>query len=166
MNNKRLIIFFVIFALFIAFISTIKANEEIPETAYIYKVGSNNAKILTDSEENYAELDYPVIIKNSRSLGPVTSLLLPDYITYEVEYYAVVKTIVIRLKDEKDNELVMQVDSNEAYFNDEKFVMDVTPIQIVENKRGYTLIPIRYTYEPFGYTVEWNNDTREITVYK
>ena len=32
--------------------------------------------------------------------------------------------------------------------------------------KTHLLLPLRFIFETFGYTVEWNNDTREITVYK
>lgn len=164
MSNKSKFTFFLcICLLFIALIFTIQASEKETRTTYIFKVGSNSVRILIDSEENYEELDYSVIIKDNRSFFNFSQKL-----GFKVRYnwYAIEKITEIILYDEKDNTLVMKVNSNEAYFNDEKFIMDVPPLHITEKGENYTLIPIRYTYEPFGYTVEWNSQTREITVYK
>jgi len=165
MNNKRkFTLFFSICLLLIIFIPIIKANEEeAARITYIFKVNSNNVKILSDSGEYFEELDYPVIIENKRSYFSFTQKL---GFKVKYDYYAIERITTITLYDEKDNTLIMKVNSNEAYFNGEKIVMDVTPLHITEKGESYTLIPIRYTYEPFGYTVDWNNDTREITVYK
>lgn len=36
----------------------------------------------------------------------------------------------------------------------------------LSSMNSHLLLPLRFIFELFGYTVEWNNDTREITVYK
>ena len=164
---KKVLILLEIFTLF-ASLYPITNTFGIQETKIIFKVDSKEVKILSNSEEKIVELDFPVIIRNDRSLGSIItapdSRLLPGFKT--VDYDVIDKTITISFRDENGNKLIMKVNSNEAYFNDEKIVMDVTPLHITEKGESYTLIPIRYTYEPFGYTVEWNNDTREITVHK
>ena len=173
MNKKRFITFLnILLILNMSFVTSmsfvIGTEKTIEAITYIYKAGSKQVKILTNTEEKIVELDFPVIIRNNRSLGSIItapdSRLLPGFTT--VDYDVIDKTITISFRDENGNRLIMQVNSNEAYFNGEKIVMDVTPLHITEKGESYTLIPIRYTYEPFGYTVEWNNDTREITVYK
>lgn len=169
MNKKGFITFLGILLFFTISMSFVTGTERTIETiTYTYKVGSEEVKISTNSEDKIVELDYPVIIRNNRSLGSIVTApdptLLPGHET--IDYDVIDKTITIMFRDEKGNKLIMQVNSNEAYFNDEKFIMDVTPLHITEKGKNYTLIPIRYTYEPFGYTVEWNNKTREITVYK
>lgn len=169
MNMKRIRTFLCIVLISTFYMSFVNGSEKkIDTTAYLYKVGARQVKILKNSEENIAELNYPVIIKNNRSLCSFSSSpsvsILPGNIA--VDYDVIAKSIIIRIRDEQGNKLVFFVESNEAYFNDVKIIMDVTPLQIKEKGGSYTLIPIRYTYEPFGYTVEWNNETREITASK
>jgi hypothetical protein len=40
------------------------------------------------------------------------------------------------------------------------------PCDVQHDPETHFLLPLRFVFETFGYPVEWNNETREITVYK
>jgi hypothetical protein len=46
--------------------------------------------------------------------------------------------------------------------NLKEMTIDVAPLIIPP---GRTMVPIRFITESFGSTVQWNGDTREITIY-
>ena len=54
----------------------------------------------------------------------------------------------------------MTVGSKTAFVNTEEYTMDAEPVII----NGRTMLPIRFVAENLGFTVEWNENTREITV--
>ena len=55
----------------------------------------------------------------------------------------------------------LQIGSRIVYNESQIITSDVEPII----KNGRTLVPLRLIAELFGKKVEWNNDTREVTIY-
>lgn len=60
----------------------------------------------------------------------------------------------------EDMEVKLKINSKTAYVNGEEKQLLRAP----EEKDGTTLVPIRFIAETFGYTVNYNSKTREITI--
>ncbi len=60
----------------------------------------------------------------------------------------------------KGTVIKLTIGSTTAYVNNTEHLLDVTPFIINER----TMLPIRFIAENFGYKVDWNPDTQEITI--
>lgn len=172
---KKVLILIGIFTLFASLypITDTFGNQEIK---ILFKVGSRTISIYENNEEKKVEINYPVIIKDGRSM--VESFFFSKYWHFGKgllsEYVTDTKEVRFTFLDNEDNELLIIVDAKtekgKAYYNDNELKMDVIPFQPTESDKltmvSHFVLPIRFIFETFGYTVEWNNDTREITVYK
>ena len=58
--------------------------------------------------------------------------------------------------------ILMQVDSNTAFLNEEARSLDVAPAII----NGRTMLPIRFVAESFNLNVEWDGETQTVTITK
>lgn len=146
------------------------------KTMILFKVDSKSINIFENNEEKKVETFYPVIINNGRSM--VEAVLFSKYWNFGkgviFEYAANTKEVMFTFSDNENNELVITVDTNNkigrARYNDKELMMDVIPFQPTNSEKMIAVVnfvlPIRFIFETFGYTVEWNNETREITAYK
>lgn len=57
--------------------------------------------------------------------------------------------------------LKMKINSTKVYKDDLELYMDVTPF--IKNDRTY--VPIRFVAEGLGYNVDWDDSTKEVTIY-
>lgn len=76
----------------------------------------------------------------------------------EVEWNDSTKTATV-IRD--GNTVSVNIDSTEAKVNGKTVMLDVPPMLV----DGRTLIPLRFISENLGYTVEWDDDTRLVTIY-
>ena len=67
------------------------------------------------------------------------------------------KTITITLGS---NKVEMTVDSKTAYFNNKAQTLYVAPVIL----NGRTMLPARFIAESFGFDVNWDNDTKTISI--
>lgn len=67
------------------------------------------------------------------------------------------KTVTITLGS---NKVEMTVDSKTAYFNNKAQTLDVAPVIL----NGRTMLPARFIAESFGFDVNWDNDTKTISI--
>lgn len=100
-------------------------------------------------EDSYAHARY------GRTMVPLRRLA--ELVGATVEYENATKRITIT---RATDEIVMTIDSKQAYRNGEAFEMDVAPY--VENGRTY--VPVRYIAEFFGQKVEWLPERREVRI--
>jgi len=148
-------------------------NQEIK---ILFKVNSKTISIYENNEEKKVEINYPVIIKNGRLM--VESFFFLQYWHFGGdflgEYVTDTKEVRFTFRDNENNKLVIIVDTKtkegRAFYNDSEIKMDVVPFQPTYSEKlimvSHFVLPLRFIFETFGYTVEWNNETREITVYK
>lgn len=107
--------------------------------------------ILDNQKLNFKEgedLGTPFIDENSRTLVPMRKPFeaMGAKVTYDTE----MKMITV----EKDQiKMEVTVGSNMVSVNGEDILMDTKAI--IKNNRTY--IPLRATFEPFGYVVKWSN---------
>ncbi|MDO4301862.1 MAG: flavodoxin [Clostridia bacterium] len=65
--------------------------------------------------------------------------------------------VLLRLND---NEIELTINSKTARLNNDKKILDVSPVII----NGRTMLPIRFIAESFGFDVDWNSDENKITI--
>jgi len=98
----------------------------------------------------------PKII-NERTLVPVR--VLSESLGYDISWDNPTRSVTI----EGDTQLIrLVIDNNIAMVNDHFVEMDTQAI--LEN--GTTLVPIRFIGEQFGLTFEWNQEKREVHMFK
>lgn len=172
---KKISIIIGVFLLLSSFnpIASTHCNQK---TMLLFKVDSKNINILENNEEKKVETFYPVIIKNGRSM--VEAVLFSKYWNFgngvTFVYVADTKEVIFSFSDNDNNELVITVDTKNkigrAIYDDKELTMDVIPFQPLNSEKMIAVVnfvlPIRLIFETFGYIVEWNNESREITAYK
>lgn len=142
----------------------------------IFQVNSKTAMISKNNEEKKIVVDFPVVIKNGRSF--VQTAFFSDFWDFGNGFTStfdpVKKEVAFYFADEEGNRLVIvknySKNIGKAYFNDKEVFIDVAPFQYTPDNKYINVVdfalPIRLIFESFGYTVDWNNETREITAYK
>lgn len=101
------------------------------------------------------KFDTPPVIKEGRTLIPVRALT--QAFGANVSWNGEEKKVTI-VKD--DTELVLEIDSNIAYLNDEEIELDV-PAEIMSNR---TVVPLRFIVESMGLELEWDEETETIEI--
>lgn len=96
----------------------------------------------------------PLII-NSRTLIPIRAVA--EAMGSDVSWDSESREVKL-LNDEK--EVVLTINSTNALLSGNTIKLDVAPIII----NGRTMFPVRFIAESFGYTVNWNSYTSEITI--
>lgn len=110
-------------------------------------------KVLIDGEELVT--DTAPIMMNNRVLVPFRAIF--EKLGVDVYWDEETKTVNAF---GKDTIMLLQVDNNKLFKNSEEIELDVAPT-IVNNR---TMVPVRVVAEGFSADVEWNGETREVTV--
>ena len=101
------------------------------------------------------DFDVAPTIINGRTMVPMRKIF--EELGAEVNWDDSTKTVT-SIKD--GVEVVLQIGNKEAYVNNELNTLDVEPV-IVGNR---TMIPLRFVAESLGCKVDWNNDTRTVSI--
>ncbi len=104
-----------------------------------------------------SQLDAPPVIIDSRTFVPVRAIV--EALDGNADWDADTKTAT--LTDGKGAEVKLTVNSLTASYNGEETQLDTAPVIINER----TMLPIRFVAESFGYTTDWDADTKSISVY-
>ena len=104
-----------------------------------------------------SQLDAPPVIIDSRTFVPVRAIV--EALDGNADWDADTKTAT--LTDGKGGEVKLTVNSLTASYNGEETQLDTAPVIINER----TMLPIRFVAESFGYTTDWDADTKSISVY-
>jgi len=96
-------------------------------------------------------------VKNDRTYVPVR--FVAEALGAKVDWVGEEKKVIITT-EETTIEMFQQ--SCEMYVNGEKKVMDAE----VEVLGGRTMVPVRFAAEELGYTVEWDESTYSVLIYK
>jgi hypothetical protein len=100
-------------------------------------------------------LDVPAQIINDRTMVPLRAIF--EALGATVEWNGETRTVT----SEKGNtKISLAIDDTNLYVNGEAKVLDV-PAQIVNDR---TMVPARAIAEAYGCKVEWDNDTRTVTI--
>jgi len=175
--NKKILIFLILFLSVIPLKNhNVNALYDNIEIKHVFKVNSKIVKTIENNVEKKTETTYPVIIVNNRSMVEAYFFihLESKKISMGATYVSETKDIIYTFEDEESNVLEIDVftvkNQCKAYYNGNEVTIDTVPFQ----PRGKEImiavsslvLPIRFIYETFGYTVEWISDTQEIIVYK
>ena len=123
----------------------------------IYKYKSRLVSLEIDG--NIVETgDMPAIILDSRTLVPAREVFESEAINANVEWNGDKKEVYI---SNEDQFIVLKIDSNTAYVNNQSVELEVPPklIRDVEKEYAKTMIPLRFVTENLGYNVDWDQDT-------
>lgn len=154
---KKLFIFFLAFALTVLS-STGCSAQNIQENTEDIKITLtiNNPTMIVNDEERSIDDDGTVpIIVNERTLLPVRAVV--EAMGGSVEWNEDLRTVTLT---KNEDTIKLTIDSEIALLNSEEKNLDTAPTII--NDR--TMLPIRFIAESFGFNVEWNEKTQEITI--
>lgn len=121
------------------------------DTAITLQVDSNTINIGNRS----ISIDTAPVIINGRTLIPVRGVT--EAMGGNVNWNNETKTVTITLGS---NKVEMTIDSTTAYFNNKAQTLDVAPVVL----NGRTMLPARFIAESFGFDVNWDNDTKTISI--
>lgn len=96
----------------------------------------------------------PVIV-SGRTLVPVRAII--EEMGGNVEWNNEIKEVTLTYQGDL---IKLTIDSLTAYLNNNANTLDTAPAVI----NGRTMLPIRFVSESFGFDVDWNADTRTITI--
>lgn len=118
-------------------------------------VSAANEEIKVYLEENKIAFDVPPQTINNRTMVPIRAIFEAMGATVTWDDVAKVATA------EKSGKIVQMVlNSTTMLVNGEPSSMDVAPVIV----NGRTLAPARYVAEAFGYEVNWNENTRTVSI--
>ena len=100
-------------------------------------------------------IDVSPVIIDGRTLIPVRGL--SEAMGGNVDWNDDTKTVIITLGS---NKIEMTVDSKTAYFNNKAQTLDVAPTIL----NGRTMLPARFIAESFGFDVNWDSNTKTISI--
>lgn len=100
-------------------------------------------------------LDAPPTVINGRTMVPLR--FISDAFGCEINWSKEEQKISITRYDMK---MVLWVGKNQAEINGQQVKIDAPPVIV----GGRTMVPLRFIAEPFGAKVEWNAQTKEITI--
>ena len=110
-------------------------------------------KVLLNGEE--LSFDQPPIIENDRTLVPLRAIF--EALDAEVEWDQAAQTVIaVR----EDTTIMLTIGSHFMYKNDEEIILDV-PAKVVNDR---TLAPARVVAESFGAEVDWDQETKTVTI--
>ncbi len=122
-----------------------------------------SARFKIGSDEYYInDVSFPMDVKPYASKG--RSFVPVRYLAYacginddELEYWPASRMVIM---NGSSGVLRLRLGSNLLYCNDQLEIMDVCP----ELRTNRIFLPARYVAEFFGYSVEWDENTRTITI--
>ena len=131
------------------------ADAQADESKEIILQIDNPVMKVNGEEKNIDEEGTAPVIVDGRTLLPVRAIV--EEIGGEVAWNAETKEVTLT---HEDQEIVLTIDSDEGFLNGEPQVLDAAPAII----NGRTMLPIRFVAQSFGFNVDWNSETKEITI--
>lgn len=123
----------------------------VPKTRMILQVGNANAIV----NDKTVKLDAAPKIVNGRTLVPIR--FVAESFGATVTWDPIFKLVIITLDK---NQIFLQIGTAFASVNGKKVNLDSAPII----SGGYTLVPIRFISESLGADVQWEPNTKTITI--
>ena len=103
------------------------------------------------------DFDVAPIIQNDRVLVPMRAIF--EELHCSVDYTDIDGRQIITAKND-GNTIGLEIGSNEMTVNDEKVSLDTVPV-IIDDR---TLVPLRAVSEALDCNVDWNGDTKTVTI--
>ena len=119
---------------------------------------NNNVKekdIKVKLDGNILSFDVPPQIINDRTMVPLRAIF--EALGASVEWNQETKTVT---STKGDTTIKLTIDSNTMYVNDNAVTLD-SPACVVNDR---TLVPVRAISEAYKTKVDWNGDTRTVTI--
>lgn len=104
---------------------------------------------------NAIEFDVAPIIENDRTLVPLRAIF--EALGAEVEWDGTTQTVI---SAKGDDTCVFQIGNDQMFVNGEAKTLDVAA-KIVDDR---TLIPLRAVSEAYSCVVDWDGETRTVTI--
>lgn len=154
---KKRFIFFLIFVLTLLSSTGCSAQniQEDTEDIKIILTINKPTMIVNDEERSIDNEGTIPIIVNDRTLLPVRAVV--EAIGGSVDWDEDSRTVTLTKNEET---IKLTIDSEIALLNSEEKNLDTAPT-IINNR---TMLPIRFIAENFGFNVEWDEQTQEITI--
>ena len=131
-------------------------EKQITETVIILRIGNKNFTVNGVTKT----LDSPPIIKNSRTLLPIRAVV--ESLGGTVDWSPSDKKVTVSLGT---NTIELWIGKSTAKVNGINKPIDSTNSKVVpEIINGRTMLPLRFVAENLGATVDWNQDTKTITI--
>ena len=106
------------------------------------------------------DFDVAPIIQNDRVLVPMRAIF--EELHCSVDYTDIDGRQIITAKLNENNSIGLVIGSDEMQIHNKKIKLDTAPI--IVNDR--TLVPLRAVSEAFDYDVNWDEDTKTVTISK
>ena len=106
------------------------------------------------------DFDVAPIIQNDRVLVPMRAIF--EELHCSVDYTDIDGKQIITAKLNENNSIGLVIGSDEMQIHNKKIKLDTAPI--IVNDR--TLVPLRAVSEAFDYDVNWDGDTKTVTISK
>ena len=125
------------------------------ENCYQIKISDleNGIKVLYDN--NYLSFTTPPMIENDRTLVPMRFLF--EQMGADVDWNNDTQTATV---EKQGDTISFSINNTEAKVNNTVKTMDV-PARLINDK---TMIPLRFLSEELGYNVQWDGETRTVTI--
>ena len=117
-------------------------------------------KIKVTLDGQAMDFDVAPIIQNDRVLVPMRAIF--EELHCSVDYTDIDGRQIITAKLNENNSIGLVIGSDEMQIHNQKIKLDTAPI--IVNDR--TLVPLRAVSEAFDYDVNWDEDTKTVTISK
>lgn len=128
-------------------------NPKPKEIVVKLQIGVNTASV---SEEDIS-LDTPPFIDPTTNRTLVPLRFISEAFGADVQWDDLTRSVIVKLNDK---EIKLQIGNTQASVNGEIVSLDQPPV--IKNDR--TMVPIRFISESLGADVQWNGDTKTITI--
>ncbi len=113
----------------------------------------NEISVVLDGEKIL--FDQPPVSIDGRTMVPIRAVI--EEMGGTVEWIPHSQASLLEMDG---NKMTLILGSKTAYYNGEEYELDVEP-QAINNR---TLLPLRFVAEKFGFTVDWDGDTRTVII--
>ncbi len=125
--------------------------EFVPKTTIVLQVGNANAII----NDKTVRLDAPPQIVRDRTFVPLR--MIAEAFGADVKWDPVFRLVFITLGDKS---IVLQIGTSYASNNGVKYTLEAEPFI----QKGYTMVPIRFIAEALNSDVNWEPNTKTVTI--
>ena len=134
-----------------------ESSQEDAENMKIVLQIDNPVMQVNSEEKNIDDEGTVPVIIDGRTYLPVRAIV--EEIGGSVDWDSEAKELKLNYKED---EIKLTIDSTEGYLNGEPCVLDAAPV--IAN--GRTMLPLRIIEQNFGFNIDWNSETKEITLTK
>jgi uncharacterized YkwD family protein len=145
--------FFLMLSVMTSLALPVNAADVSPAELMVVTMHINISKASINQES--FELEQPPVISNGRTLVPLR--FFSEAMGARITWNAKDKSILFQ---DEARQVLLFVNQHKAVVNDQLIRLDVPPV--ITN--GRTLVPVRLICEVLGYDVEWNDQSKAVTI--